>query len=161
MKARLRYFDTVVSPVALFHRTVHQKDLHQLDAACRKFLRAVVGPPSNLAWSRPWHEILHDWKGTMQSIKLEHSMKLWSHRSLTHYWKLAMHFASVPHDRWIQRVLKGTPGRRHTAGCPGHHWVTKLAAFARFLQMDEWQILAQGTTFWLHLTEDFIQFCRH
>ena len=43
VKDRLRYFDKVVSPVALFgsgHRTVHQKDLHQLDAACRKFLRA-------------------------------------------------------------------------------------------------------------------------
>ena len=56
VKDRLRYFDAVVSPVALFgcgHRTVHQKDLHQLDVACRKFLRAVVGPPSNIDWSRP------------------------------------------------------------------------------------------------------------
>ena len=55
VKDRLRYFDAVVSPVALFgcgHRTVHQKDLHQLD---------VVGPPSHIDWSRPWHEILHDW----------------------------------------------------------------------------------------------------
>ena len=114
VKDRLRYFDAVVSPVALFgsgHRTVHQKDLHQLDAACRKFLRAVVGPPSNLDWSRPWHEILHDWS--------------------------------------------------HTAGCPRHNWVTKLAVFARFLQMDEWQTVAQDTTLWLQLTEDFIQFCRH
>ena len=151
VKDRLRYFDAVVSPVALFgsgHRTVHQKDLHQLDAACRKFLRAVVGPPSNLDWSRPWHEILHDWNGKVQSITLEHGMKLWSHRSLTHYWKLAMHFASVPHDRWIQRALRWTPDGRHTAGCPRHNWVTKLAAFARFLQMDEWQILAQDTTLW-------------
>ena len=64
VKDRRRYFDAVVSPVALFgcgHRTVHQKDLHQLDVACGKFLRAVVGPPSNIDWSRPWHEILHDW----------------------------------------------------------------------------------------------------
>ena len=88
-------------------------------------------------------------------------MKLWSHRSLTHYCKLAMHFASVPHDRWIQRVLRWTPDGRHTAGCPRHNWVTKLAVFARFLRMDEWQVLAQVTTFWLHLTEDFIQFFRH
>ena len=63
---RLEYFDAVVSPVAAFgsgHRTLHQKGLHQLDVACRKFLRAVVGPPSNLAWARPWHEILHGWNG--------------------------------------------------------------------------------------------------
>ena len=83
-----------------------QKDLHQLDVVCRKFLRAVVGPPSNIDWSRPWHEILHDWNGKVQSVTLEHGMKLWSHRSLASYWKLAIHFASVPHDRWIQRILR-------------------------------------------------------
>ena len=47
MKDRLRYFDAVVTPVALFgcgHRTVHQNGLHQLDVVCRKFLCAVVGP---------------------------------------------------------------------------------------------------------------------
>ena len=90
---RLRYFDAVVSPVALIgcgHRTVHQKDLHQLDRACRKFLRAVVGPPSNIDWSRLWHEILHDWNGKVQSVTLERGMKLWSHRSLAFYWKLAI-----------------------------------------------------------------------
>ena len=45
------------------HRTVHQNDLHQLDVACRKFLRAVVRPLSNIDWSRPWHEILPEWNG--------------------------------------------------------------------------------------------------
>ena len=60
---RLKYFDAVVSPVGVFgpgHRIVQQKGLHQLDVACRKFLRAVVRPLSNL-WSHPWHEIFHDW----------------------------------------------------------------------------------------------------
>ena len=127
----------------------------------RKFLRAVVGPPSNIDWSRPWHEILPDWHGKVQSVTLEHGMKLWSHRSLASYWKLATHFASVPHDRWIQRILRWMPDGRHTAGCPRHNWATKLSAFLRFLQMDEWQILAQDTALWLHLTEDFVHFCRH
>ena len=132
VKARLRYFDAVVSPVAVFgsgHRTIHQKDLHHLDVACRKFLRAVVGPPSNLDLSRPWHEILHEWNGKVQSVALEHGMKLWNHRSLTHCWKLAMHFASIPHDRWIQRILKWTPGGRYAAGCPRHNWVTKISRY--------------------------------
>ena len=43
--------------------------------------------------------------GKVQSVTLEHGMKLWSHRSLASYWKLAIHFASLPHDRWIQRIL--------------------------------------------------------
>ena len=50
-----------------------------LDVTCRKFLRALVGPPSNIDWLRPWHEILHDWNGKVQSVTLEHGMKLWSH----------------------------------------------------------------------------------
>ena len=71
VKERLRYFDAIASPVVLFgcgHRTVHQKDLHQLDVTCRKFLCAVVGPRSNIDWSRPWQEILRDWNGKAQSI---------------------------------------------------------------------------------------------
>ena len=88
VKHRLKYLDAVVIPVAVFgsgHRTIHQKDLHQLDVACRKFLRALVGPPSNLDWSRPWHEILHEWTGKVQSLALEHGVKLWGHRSLIQY----------------------------------------------------------------------------
>ena len=128
VKGRLRYFDAVVSPVAHFgcgHRTVHQKGLHQLDVACHKFLRAVVGPPSNLDWSRPCTKFsCLEWKGTIS--------QLWSHPSLSHYWKLAVHFVSMPHDRWIQRILRWMPEGRHTAGCPGHYWATKLDAIVRF-----------------------------
>ena len=47
-------------------------------------------PPSNLDGSRPWHEILQNWSGNAQSITLEHGMKLWSHPSRTHYWKLTI-----------------------------------------------------------------------
>ena len=46
VKGQLRYVDAVVSPVAVFgsaHRTIHQKDLHQLDVG-RKFLRACQIP---------------------------------------------------------------------------------------------------------------------
>ena len=28
------------------------------------------GPPSNLDWSRPWHEILHEWNGKVQSVAI-------------------------------------------------------------------------------------------
>ena len=61
---RLRCFDAVVSPVACFaagHRAVHQGDLNRLDVAFRKHLRQLVGPPANIQWDAPWHEILHEW----------------------------------------------------------------------------------------------------
>ena len=51
---------------------------------------------------------------------------------------------------------------RHTAGCPGHKWATKLSAFVRFfVQMGEGEILAQDTALWLHPTADFVHFCGH
>ena len=68
---RLRYLDAVVSLVVALgsgHRTVHQK-VHQLDVACRKFLRAVVRSLLDFDWSRLWHEILHDCNGKVESSR--------------------------------------------------------------------------------------------
>ena len=75
------------------------------------------GATLNIDWSRPWHEILHDWNGGVQSVTLEQG----NHRSRVSYWQLAIHSASVPHDRWIQRRLRWMPDGRHTAGCPRHN----------------------------------------
>ena len=60
---RVRYFQTVVTPVACFaagHRVLYREDLNKLDISFRKLLRQVVGPPGGIDWNRPWHEILHD-----------------------------------------------------------------------------------------------------
>ena len=60
--------------------------------SCRKFLRAVVDQFRTLMGVR--HQILHDWNGQVQSVTLEHGMKLWNHRSLACYWKFEIQFAS-------------------------------------------------------------------
>ena len=60
----LEYFDRVISPIACFaagHRTVYRNDLRSMDVAYRRLLRSVVGPPRNMGWTLPWHEILHTW----------------------------------------------------------------------------------------------------
>ena len=60
VKSRLSYCDPVASPVALFvsgHPYVHQQGPDQLHFACRQILCAMVGPLSNLDWSRRWREI--------------------------------------------------------------------------------------------------------
>ena len=61
---KLEYFDRVISPIACFaagHRTVYRNDLCSMDIAYRRLLRSVVGPPRNMDWTLPWHEILHIW----------------------------------------------------------------------------------------------------
>ena len=68
---RLRYFDAVISPVAVFaagHRTMYKTDLRNFDVLFTKLLRSVVGPPAGMDWTRPWHEILHDWNGRVNEF---------------------------------------------------------------------------------------------
>ena len=57
-------FHAVVTPVAFFaagHRSMFKQELAAPDVAHRKLFRRVAGPPAGMDWSRPWHEILHDW----------------------------------------------------------------------------------------------------
>ena len=82
---RLRYFDAVISPVAVFaagHRTMYKTDLRNFEILFRKLLRSVVGPPAGMDWSPPWHEILHDWNGGVNEFAALHSIKLWSKRCI-------------------------------------------------------------------------------
>ena len=54
----------MVTPVACFaagNRKIFKQESAALDVAHRKLLRRVVGPLAGLDWSRPWHEILHEW----------------------------------------------------------------------------------------------------
>ena len=112
VKDRLRCFVIVIIPVAMSgcgHRTVYQSDLCRMDVLFRKLLRMVVGAPGNLDWSRPWHEILHEWNMKAQTIVSEHQVKLWSHRCIESYWKLGLYIANLPPERWVQRALHWKP----------------------------------------------------
>ena len=76
LATRLRYFDTIITPVACFaagHRTILKKDLNKIDVTFRKLLRNVVGPPAATDWSRPWHEILHDWNARVVQFVEQYS----------------------------------------------------------------------------------------
>ena len=69
-------------------------------------------------WSRPWHEILHDWNARAVQFVEQYSVKHWSIRCLEMHWKLAR-YANLPPDPWLGpagdiRVLVAheTPGTR-------------------------------------------------
>ena len=64
MRDRFKYFDAMVTPVACFgaaHRKVYKQDLCRMDIVFRRLLRSIVGPPGDVDWTLPWHEILHHW----------------------------------------------------------------------------------------------------
>ena len=113
LKGRLRLFDAVVNAVALFgsgYRCLHQTDLDKMDVACRRLLRIVPGPPGNVDWTRPWHDILHSWNEWVRTFALGSRAKLWSKRCLEHYWKLGLYVAISPFIV-IRRFLAWLPSQ--------------------------------------------------
>ena len=113
---RLEYFDCVISPVACYaagHRSIYKQDLHRFDVLQRRLLRSEVGPPRNVDWTQPWHEILRQWNGRIQNFMGQLKCKPWSEMCLQHHWNLAHYFALLPDHRWLKRVLHWNPcGRR-------------------------------------------------
>ena len=132
---RSRFFDILITPVAMSgcgHRTVYQSDFCRMDVLFRKLLRMVVGTEGNLDWSRPWHEILHEWNMKVQTIESEHQLKLCSHRCLESYWKFGLYIANLPRGRWVPRALHWKPAGARVAGHPRHDWTLKFTLDGRF-----------------------------
>ena len=71
INSKLKLFEATVTPIACFtagHRSIRQHDFHILDVEFRRLVRSVVGNPSGVCWSSPWHEILHEWNARVQQI---------------------------------------------------------------------------------------------
>ena len=78
----------MISPVVVFaagRRTMYKTDLRKFDVLFRKLFPNVVGPPAGVDWTRPWHEILHDWNGRVNEFVVLHGIKLWSERCVQQY----------------------------------------------------------------------------
>ena len=63
--------------------------LHRFDVLQRRFLRSVVEPSRNIDWTVPWHEILHQWNGRIQSFMGWAKCKPCSEMCFRHHWNLA------------------------------------------------------------------------
>ena len=134
LATRRRYFDTIITPVACFaagHRTIFKKDLNKIDVTFRKLLRNMVGPPAATDWSRPWHEILHDWNARVAQFVEQYSVKHWSVRCLEMHWQLAHYAANLPPDRWLARILTWTCRGHQNTGRPRNTWDTMIQKFCK------------------------------
>jgi len=100
---------TSVVCFAVGHGKVYVGELRKLDAHCRKLLRRMVGPPPDINWNGPWHEVLHDWRIRIEQQLECNGFKIWSRRYLTEFWKFAHYIALLPEDRWVRRLLAWRP----------------------------------------------------
>ena len=159
---RLRYFDAVISPVAVFaagHRTMYKTDLRKFDVLFRKLLRSVVGPPAGMDWTRPWHEILHDWNGRVDEFAALHSIKLWSERyRIQQHWDLAHYISSLEGQRWVKRLLQWQPDGRRRGGRPAHLWHTVLENICRWKGLQHWTMESRNHQSWMAMFPDFLHF---
>ena len=74
MADHLNFFDVMITSAVCFavgHRKIYTNDLRKLDVHCRKLLRRVVGPPSDMDWNQPWLTILH--AGAKSKVKVLHA----------------------------------------------------------------------------------------
>ena len=107
MRDRFRYFNAMVTPVASFgaaHRKIYKQDLCNMDTVFRRLLRSIVGPPGDVDWTLPWHEILHHWNERVKFLTARHGLKTWSVVCLGQYWKFANYVSLCVH------FAKGTMG---------------------------------------------------
>ena len=104
-----------------------------------------------------WYSAPLEWQSS--SVAQQHGLKTWSEQCLKQFWKLAMHVANLPPNRWVKRVLLWNPDGARKRGYPRHDWTSKLMAYTRFKQLGDWQMLAQDRPFWMQLSDDFVKFC--
>ena len=160
---RLEYLDCVISPVACYaagHKSIYKNHLHRFDVLQRHFLRSVVGPPRNIDWTRPWHEIRHQWNGRIQRFMGQSRCKPWSEMCLRHHWNLADYVALLPNQQWFKPVLHWNPCGRKRVGCPKHSSDSVLGNFCRFKDSPSWEMAAMDQRLWCSILPEFLDFCR-
>ena len=156
-----KYFDAMVTPVACFgaaHRKVYKQDLCRMDIVFRRLLRSIVGPPGDVDWTLPWHEILHHWNERAKFLTARHGLKTWSVVCLERYWKFANYVSTLPRERWVVRALNWLPEHTRRVGRPAYSWDSMIQSFCRHKQIGNWRHCAHDTAFWMNQLDDFISF---
>ena len=161
MQDRFRYFNSMVTPVACFgaaHRKVYKQDLCKMDIVFRRLLRSIVGPPGDVDWTLPRHEILHHWNERVNFFTARHGLKAWSAVCLEQYWKFANYVSNLPRERWVVRALNWFPEKVRRVGRPAYTWDSMIQQLCRHNQLGNWRQRAQDTFYWMNQLDEFISF---
>ena len=134
-------------------------NLNKIDVTFRKLLRSAVGPPAATDWSRPGHEILHDWNARVVQFVEPYSVKHWSVPCLEMHWQLVHYAANLPPDRWLARILTWTCREHQKTGRPRNTWDTMIQKFSRYQQLGNWLDVARDANRCSNLMPHFMTFC--
>ena len=167
IKLRLKLFDSVVTPTALFGLStlpMTTGQLQQLDATQRRMLRSIVG------WVRLAED---DWAATMRRVNAkleralaEYPLSSWTDALARRQFRVAGRFAGKPgawplkaaqwdpaamNDVWYQFVPHRSPGR------PRQKWDDHLRNFSsRHFHSESWGDFARSLPQWLAKEREFL-----
>ena len=164
LAVRLRFFDRVITPAALAIYCFWPSNnpdgrLGQTERCFSQKAAYDCQTPNFGEWNAPWHDILHHWNGKAVALAQQHGLKTWSEQCLKQHWKLAMHVANFPPNRWVKRVLLWNPTGQRKRGYPRHDWTSKLTGDIHVISTIgyNWQMLAQDRPLWMQLSDDFVK----
>ena len=134
----------------LRRRTPHGIDERpgQIGRIISQITATEVGRPGGIAWSSPWHDIVHDWHRRVDGITSRIGIETWSAQCLRHDWKFAHYAANLPASRWIMRALHWHPEGQRPGGAPQHTWEYKLVAYCRWTGRADWKAFAADSHGW-------------
>ena len=107
------------------------------------FYDQVVGPPRNMGWTLPWHEILHIWN---ERVRVSPRRPCPNHgrkfvRDTTGILH-AKYFATLPLHRWIKRVMSWHPGGHRRIERQKYRWDSMVENFCRLKDLASWEMAA-------------------
>ena len=167
---RLRFFDAVVSPGALYSCAVlalNSDELERFDIVQRKMLRSIVG------WRRIQGE---EWECTMRRMKsrvqraLEmHAERKSSRRIMNSRWNYALHVNFTDKSAWTKIVCDWNPLDHpiegllasRSRGRPRTRWDDDLHFYCQEeLDLNSWtELHAQSFSILKERENDFIEYC--
>ena len=92
-------------------------------------------------WSDAWLEVQGRFAGGIRATKFCTSgisacrvrdvvgashIKTWAENCVSQHWKFACYIMSLPHERWVRRMLYWQPCGRGPVGRPAMHWASKF-----------------------------------
>ena len=154
----MRYFDALVSPVAVFaagRRTMYKTDMDKFDVLFRRLFRTFVRPPAGMDWTRPWDETLHDWNGQVNECAVLHGTKVWSQRCGQQYRSLAHYISPLEDEGWVKRLMQWRRAVPTRGGNPAHLWHTLLTNFCRGKVLRDLELESKNYENWMKMPPEF------
>ena len=158
VKDRLRLFEAVVSPVALYACSTWalkkgmEKDLH---ATWRRMLRYIFGIHRfRPAGAEPgaWPNFLQRAARKVKELAAKFGAESWAKTYRRRKWRFAGRLARVNDERWCRRVLHCQPESQRSRQRPLTRWSDQLVHSAG----GSWIEIAADPEYWTILEEGFV-----